>query len=39
MLMRKGDYIDFRELSRVYRVEVDVFYEVPHMLAWLGTRL
>ena len=39
MLMRKGDYIDFRELSRVYGVDVDVFYEVPHMLAWLGTRL
>jgi hypothetical protein len=39
MLMRIGDYIDYRELSRVYGVRVDVFYEVPHMLAWLGQHL
>ena len=39
MLMRKGDYIDYRELGRVYGVQVDVFYEVPHMLAWLAQRL
>jgi hypothetical protein len=39
MLMRIGDYIDYRELGRVYGVRVDVFYEVPHMLAWLAQRL
>jgi hypothetical protein len=39
MLMRIGDYIDYRELSRVYGVQVDVFYEVPHMLAWLAQHL
>ena len=39
MLMRKGDYIDYRELGRVYGGKVDVFYEVPHLLAWLAQRL
>jgi len=39
MLMRIGDYIDYRELGRVYGVDVNVFYEVPHMLAWLGQSL
>jgi len=39
MLMRKGDYIDYRELGRVYGVRVNVFYEVPHMLAWLTGQL
>jgi hypothetical protein len=39
MLMRKGDYIDYRELGRVYGVDVDVFYEVPHLLAWLAQKL
>lgn len=39
MLMRKGDYIDFQELSRVYGVQVDIFYEVRHMFAWLATRI
>jgi hypothetical protein len=39
MLMRIGDYIDYRELGRVYGVDVNVFYEVPHMLAWLAPHL
>ena len=39
MLMRMGDYIDYRELSRVYGIQVDAFYELRHMLAWLAPRL
>ena len=38
MLMRMGDYIDYTELSRVYGVQIDAFYEVRHMFAWLATR-
>jgi hypothetical protein len=36
ILMRKGEYLDYTELGRIYEVEVDVFYEVRHMLAWLS---
>lgn len=39
MLMREGDYIDYTELSRLYKSEIDVFYEPKHILQWLNNIL
>lgn len=34
VLMRKGDYIDFTELNRVFGADISCFYEVNQMLAY-----
>jgi len=39
ILMRMGDYIDYLELSRLYDINIDAFYEVRHMLTWLNAVL
>lgn len=35
LLMREGAYIDYQELSRVYSVNLECFYEVKHMLNYV----
>ncbi|MCC7293352.1 MAG: hypothetical protein IT449_14930 [Phycisphaerales bacterium] len=35
ILMRAGEYIDYTELARLYRIPVEVFYEPRHLLCWL----
>ncbi|MCG3129344.1 MAG: hypothetical protein FLDDKLPJ_00071 [Phycisphaerae bacterium] len=39
MLMRAGDYVDYRELGRLYGVAVEAFYEPRHLLNWLDSTL
>jgi hypothetical protein len=39
ILMRDGDYVDYQELSRLYGVQADVFYEPKHMVRWLEAEL
>lgn len=39
LLMRAGEYVDYRELGRLYGVAVEAFYEPRHLLNWLGSTL
>lgn len=39
ILMRKGYYIDFLELKRIYDVNIDVFYEVKHLISFMENRI
>lgn len=40
MLMKKGDYIDYTELSRIYNLpNIEVFYENRHLLNWIDNHL
>jgi len=39
MLMKKGDYIDYIELKRLYNTKIDVFYETKHIINWLESNL
>ena len=33
LLMRDGNYIDYQELGRIYKIKLECFYEVQHMLS------
>lgn len=35
ILMRKGEYIDYVELARIYDTVIECFYEVDHMIAYI----
>jgi len=39
MLMRKGKYIDYQELARIFSAQIDVFYEPDHLAGWVRERL
>ena len=39
ILMRAGNYIDYRELGRVYGIDVEAFYEPRHLVCWLSQNL
>jgi hypothetical protein len=39
LIMRVGNYIDYRELARICRIDAEMFYEPKHMLCWLSQHL
>lgn len=39
ILMRTGDYVDYEELARLYKIQLDAFYEPRHLINWLDTQV
>lgn len=39
MLMRQGEYIDYKELEKLYHATINTFYEPDQLLLWLENRV